>query len=795
MATSPLKDVVLDSEDDLSDGHQRARTNNSNRKDSRVNTTDDDSMPVTWTAGRGTVAQNTSNATASSSTSVAPTRRRSPPASPSTSLSQTEFGLSHAVTTTAPPKARRKKKTSQFVSAAEMLHRSIQPDTPRLEPERNKSPASPAARLEPVHLSDVRESPLQSAALKETQSVLIIDTSLDSVITLDDDDSDELQAPQQLRAGLKRFAYGSSNTMNAGSSSNPRSTVATLSKGKRAKKLTTTSMIEAPPLVLPPRAQVKLLDQCVVCRTPWTTNKTAQSKTTHLEKCARTHAYDSETMRVLVDNRIVELARTVEAARRQSELSQTMFDRVVGIGEGLNAMREVSVVGVEGCDLLGAAKAQIDELQNQLNKQRKRPPVSQVTEAAKRILKERSSNAEQQGSPATDPFATAGIGHRILRENDEPTGHRVNAVIAQCQGTGLTQAGGTQALDSALHPASQLAAPLPPPPRFAPPTTLEGNHVSEGEVVIIDDDSSLPLPATQQFAPSTVASLVSATSESDGASSSRSHMRTHSLWTAAGAGQAELDDDLNTSLSMSFNCSSPASSTHTAPNLEDLARDGNTRLSREIQVLSIDTSDEEEMQSVAASGEDARTVLSNSDVDTRRQEDSTSDFDREQGREGRSADASAAVTNAIEPDWTLLTVKQLQDKVAEYGFRRARVKKVLVQQMHDIWQAMANQGAAVEVDSGSAAPSSSRIGTVEAGLSRPAAGATLSEHIKSAVLEDSVLYQRILRYEPVHIDTFTTLVASRGIKVSRAKLIRFLDLECITFYSQDPTNGTRSRYR
>lgn len=64
--------------------------------------------------------------------------------------------------------------------------------------------------------------------------------------------------------------------------------------------------------------------------------------------------------------------------------------------------------------------------------------------------------------------------------------------------------------------------------------------------------------------------------------------------------------------------------------------------------------------------------------------------------------------------------------------------------------------------------------------------------IRSMIIEDNILHQRILRYEPIHFDVFFQLATeqdlpSRGLRI---KLRSLLDKLAINFYGAD-TVGTR----
>ncbi|GAA5919409.1 hypothetical protein JCM1841_005998 [Sporobolomyces salmonicolor] len=180
------------------------------------------------------------------------------------------------------------------------------------------------------------------------------------------------------------------------------------------------------------------------------------------------------------------------------------------------------------------------------------------------------------------------------------------------------------------------------------------------------------------------------------------------------------------------------------------------------------------------------------------------------------------------PAYADLSLSALRKEVAKYGFRPSTEKGVMVEQMRMIWMAMNPQPESVEgrekgereegkargrkkatVATKTATKASTKKATKTAtkGRKRKAVTSadegedaeegdqqTTGERLRALILADSALYLRILRYEPIHIDEFVALTTENGLKVARALLIRCLDDQSITFYSQDPTSGRRARH-
>ncbi|GEM10649.1 proteophosphoglycan ppg4 [Rhodotorula toruloides] len=181
------------------------------------------------------------------------------------------------------------------------------------------------------------------------------------------------------------------------------------------------------------------------------------------------------------------------------------------------------------------------------------------------------------------------------------------------------------------------------------------------------------------------------------------------------------------------------------------------------------------------------------------------------------------------PNYDEMTVAILQREVAKYGFRKAREKAVLVRQMQEIWKAThagtveyeasagetgaaspkKSKGKGKGAEGARAAPSRAKTPTVGRRKKKDVIegdealdphvtdeeGVPLAEKIRQLIVADEQLYLRILRYEPVHLSKFVRLATENGVKIARTALMRFLDEQSITHYTQDPIGGPRRRYK
>ncbi|GAA5948984.1 hypothetical protein JCM10213_003181 [Rhodosporidiobolus nylandii] len=184
------------------------------------------------------------------------------------------------------------------------------------------------------------------------------------------------------------------------------------------------------------------------------------------------------------------------------------------------------------------------------------------------------------------------------------------------------------------------------------------------------------------------------------------------------------------------------------------------------------------------------------------------------------------------PAYATRTLAQLQKEVQRYGFRPSKEKSVMVEQLRAVWMAMnPSASTSTSVVAARASPAKAKA----KGKKRaPAAAAsaveeedqlakepkakprarkkkaaaatsdaepepedteTAGEKLRKLILADVGLYCRILRYEPIHFDEFTALCKTNNVKIAQQLLMRCLDEQSITFYTQDPTNGSRRRYK
>ncbi|GAA5890804.1 hypothetical protein JCM5296_003424 [Sporobolomyces johnsonii] len=182
------------------------------------------------------------------------------------------------------------------------------------------------------------------------------------------------------------------------------------------------------------------------------------------------------------------------------------------------------------------------------------------------------------------------------------------------------------------------------------------------------------------------------------------------------------------------------------------------------------------------------------------------------------------------PAYAALSLAALRKEVAKYGFRPSKEKSVMVEQMRIIWKAMnplpeavnplpeavnplpeaVEGGEEAEQEEGKARGRKKAKTATKTATKKVTKGKkkevdeeeeaeegdqqTTGERLRALIVADQALYVRVLRYEPIHIDEFASFVTGNGLKVARQLLIKFLDEQGITWYSQNPTNGSRPRW-
>ncbi|GAA5874378.1 hypothetical protein JCM3774_005021 [Rhodotorula dairenensis] len=619
-------------------------------------------------------------------------------------------------------------------------------------------------------------------------------------------------------------------------------------------------MRPAPPIDLPPEDCIRVLARCALCSVPWPSSKTLATKRSHLRSCAAKLDYTTETVRYLVEKHVLELADAAEADRRAADDGKTLFDRAVGKGEGAHAMRDVTVVGVEGLESGSGVEwyKATSEVQAELDLARKKAHVAKVIKVAKQIRHERAALESRRDAELS--FAVPASTGRLQPAAATLVAERVDAVL------GVARGGVILADDSDGDSCADESAALPSTQEFQESRFAKSYDPQIGEGFGRSDPpavglSSRPLPRCETAAAAAAKEeqqsrspfrQLSLPDPRSGSISRQGHppferelglgRRRYSLWQlAAGRDDAKLDTVVlqkPAHLALAASVADSSTRRHSAF-AADHGRDENACGDVVLVGGANDSSEEEALAQVVRK---SRTRRSRSD-----NEDQSASAPDPIPAPAPTPPASSARTDPPGmPDYGSLAVATLQRKVRQYGFRASKEKDVLVAQLRQVWIAMhpdagddgvSAVGESVGDGGGggdkrkksrkkrtSLADESSdetaanqmkptgRTRTKKQAAKRPVEvggeeddapadegvtvpGNTVGEKLRHLIVNHKTLYLRILRYEPIHIDEFAALATEHGVKVARPLLMRFLDEQSITHYSQDPTGGTRRRYR
>ncbi|GAA6062339.1 hypothetical protein JCM10212_006589 [Sporobolomyces blumeae] len=181
-----------------------------------------------------------------------------------------------------------------------------------------------------------------------------------------------------------------------------------------------------PPLVLPSEDRIKCLSHCPLCAvsitsktrssgtaTSWA-SKSFSARQTHLRACARSNDYSSETVAHLVSNQVLVLAAELVEKRARDDRDKTLFDRVIGRGEGATH-GSVTVVGVEGGPVVRGVEwyRDVQGVQDEIDGLRKKSKKGSIEErlllVAKEIRKENWAKAESGDLDVDDPQAQSQV--------------------------------------------------------------------------------------------------------------------------------------------------------------------------------------------------------------------------------------------------------------------------------------------------------------------------------------------------------------------------------------------------
>ncbi|BGP50249.1 hypothetical protein JCM10450v2_006165 [Rhodotorula kratochvilovae] len=587
------------------------------------------------------------------------------------------------------------------------------------------------------------------------------------------------------------------------------------------------------PIDLPADDRIRLLTSCALCSAAFAPTKALSARQNHLRSCAAKLDFTAATLSSLVDAQLLALASAADAARRTKDDARTLFDIAIGRGQGASAKSDVHVVGVEeftGGDpgeWYRATKAVQDEM-DLARKKDEKPKDGKLLRAAKEIRRERAEAAARGEDD----------GWTVSKEEDED----VEAELALPPATGRLRPETSTARNAVAQRAGALLGAV-----RASSVDVDGDDVllSDGEdgAAPFAFESTPPRP-TQVFEPSSFAAryavdeadssievlvqpAIGSFISSSGAAERRSRVPFRQLSQQDPCGDSKSDEGPHHHHHYHYH--RKAADAH-----DSLWRAAAGRDNASVRKVVAGWDDDEDgggfvlhggAEAESSEEEPLATVVKRTSTPRRKRRSaspassprakrvapppSSSDDSLPAPPVARRraakppASAPAPVSAPAAPDYSALSLAALQREVAKYGFRPSKERAVLERQLCDVWRALHPDVAASAGDAVPATPKKTRGRKKKAAA--PAAeeeseeedngGETAGEKIRRLIIADEKLYLRILRYEPVHFDEFVALAAKGGVKIAKPLLVRCLDEQSITFYTQDPTGGTRRRYR
>lgn len=155
------------------------------------------------------------------------------------------------------------------------------------------------------------------------------------------------------------------------------------------------------------------------------------------------------------------------------------------------------------------------------------------------------------------------------------------------------------------------------------------------------------------------------------------------------------------------------------------------------------------------------------------------------------------------PNYESWSLADLKHTVSQFGFRKGARKSVLVKQLQQCWVMLNPRGGSPAPSVGDSPPLQRSRRHSSASRTSPrnaladsdtderdeAHEARLFATFNDMLVTDTEVYSRLLRYEPLPWDELVSMGNARTDlpRGWRPYLRRFLDRQCITFYTSDPT--------
>ncbi|WVN90439.1 uncharacterized protein L203_105675 [Cryptococcus depauperatus CBS 7841] len=165
------------------------------------------------------------------------------------------------------------------------------------------------------------------------------------------------------------------------------------------------------------------------------------------------------------------------------------------------------------------------------------------------------------------------------------------------------------------------------------------------------------------------------------------------------------------------------------------------------------------------------------------------------------------------PNYALWDMKRLKRLVVDHGYRAVNSRSLLVNQASQCWKAlnpptsvadkiqkdstsMIHDSHDFEVQANQSDDQSNQFTkTSKTKGNKVESEASLNDQFHDMIMKDKDLWVRILRYEPISFDEIVSKAIAAGVskKGWKKALKRYLDLQGVTYYTEDPTTQ-RSRH-
>ncbi|KAF8517827.1 hypothetical protein JB92DRAFT_3142213 [Gautieria morchelliformis] len=513
-------------------------------------------------------------------------------------------------------------------------------------------------------------------------------------------------------------------------------------------------------------SQLAALSKCFVCNLAWTVRKTIPVKMSHIKACGRKNGWLEETIVARMTKEIGHISSTTGSDALQN--SKTSKGKGKAVADQTPKTFLEDVVN-DAAPKKRRKKAQDLEVVTVLKPQ---DAHAAIMERAKALLGPPAANTAVSAQEEVDSFPTTQIFPPSKLGAAGPSLGVLGLGMLEDQTTRLPSRDSVaprnnvrQAGNSDFPPSTQTFPPSALAGKLAKRSMLYGDENDNGESLDHNDTTRLP-PATQTFRPSALSANLGQSRPTlldiDGTSTSAYRPTIDNL--ARPSKSLEFTKPLLATRPLTlYNAGAPSTSTSVSDERYRLPATSQKRL----------TDLNRRLAEIPTGGQDGKvqldpySIMSSEPVLSKRAQ-ATREINK-----GEHESMGQSVSNGK---------KKARDRSSSSSRSRPRSRsRSTSRQPHSRRK--------------SRSPTKQRMPEEECGdnyLSE-----TLDIELNRIIKEDKVLYERILRYEPIHFDVFSNLAGiqkmdSKGFK---PKLRAFLDRQAINFYGDSAFVSNRRRYK